>query len=119
MIRKTLLILGLSFLAFPALADFERVKTKAAMTELVVGNKYVNPKDGAWFSFRADGSLDGGYKKDPLTGTWRWKSKMACFSRSLGDTQLPDDCIAIYFEGNQLITIRDKGKGRQTLYNKR
>lgn len=119
MIRKSLLILGLSFLAFPALADFERIKTKATMTELVVGNKYVNPKDGAWFSFRADGTLSGGYKKDPLTGNWRWKSRMACFSRSLGDQKLPDDCIVIHIDGNQLVTIRDNGKGRQTLYTKR
>lgn len=119
MIRKTLLVLVLSFAAIPAYADFQRIKTKAMMTENVVDNKYVNPKDGAWFVFRADGNLDGGYKKEPLTGNWRWKSRMACFSRSLGDKKLPDDCIVIHIDGNQLITIRDRGKGRQTLYKKR
>ena len=41
-----------------------------------------------------------------LTGTWKWRSKRVCYTRFLGGEQLPDNCIAIHVDGNNLTTTR-------------
>lgn len=119
MFKPTLLAITLALTAAPAYAGWERVKSKDVLFANVVGNDYVNPDNGAWFRFGQGGVLSGGFDGQDITGKWRWSGRMVCFSRKLGGNPLPKDCVTVHLDGKKLATIKNKGKGRQTVYRRR
>lgn len=105
-------------LAGQAQAEWVQVADRSTFVAEVVGNSYVDG-GGNWFQFNADRSLVGGANDQALTGNWWYRRGMVCFDRALGGAELPSDCIEVYVDGNQLVTIRDRGRGRQTQYTRR
>lgn len=119
MLKPALTIAVLSLVATQANAGWEQVTSKAVLSANVVGNEYVNPSNGAWFSFRADGSLDGGYQGKSMTGKWRWSGGKVCFTRALAGKALPKDCVTVHMDGSKIVTTKNNGKGKQTQYRRR
>ena len=103
--------------ASPVWASFLQISDPDTFSSTVVGQVYVDEK-GAWFRFNEDGTLSGGAGGQDLTGNWSFQRGMACFNRALGGEALPSDCIVILVDGNQLVTVREQGKGRQTVYTR-
>lgn len=113
--NRLIAIAGALLIAGPAAAEWERIESKAALARQVVGTQFIEPKSKAWFRLNADGSLSGAYQGKDLTGTWKWRSKRVCYTRKLGGERLPDNCITIHIDGNNLATTRQKG-GTQVFY---
>ena len=107
----------LAFCGGTAHADWARITDGATFTAKVVGNSYADA-NGAWFRFNSDGTLSGGASGQALTGQWEFRNGGACFNRALGGQTLPPDCIVVFVDGNQLVTVRDAGRGRQTVYTR-
>ena len=114
---KRLLIAAFALCATTAQAEWSQIKDANSFGAAVVGNAYADG-NGNWFRFNANGTLDGGANGQALTGNWRYRNGMACFSRALGGNALPSDCIVVMVDGNRLVTVRDQGRGRQTLYTR-
>lgn len=112
-------ILTAAFLlaAAPAWAAWQQINDANSFSSNVVGNSYADA-DGNWFRFNANGTLDGGSFGRSLTGNWQFSRGMACFNRSMDGTALPSDCIVVLTSGNQLVTVRDQGRGKQTVYTR-
>lgn len=116
MLRIFLSIFAL--VAFPAWANWNQIADAQTFNASVVGNVYVTD-NGTWFRFNANGSLDGGADGKALTGRWQYTRGMACVgSRTFGGDPLPDDCVVVLTSGNQLVTVRNQGAGRQTVYTR-
>ncbi len=116
--RIALATAALMLAALPAQADWTQIKSQNDLRAQVLENRYVEPETKAWFTLKRDGSLTGSARGQELTGTWRWKRGVVCYDRRLGGEDLPSNCIAIMVNGNELVTIRDSGKGRQIRYDK-
>ena len=102
-------------LATPALAEWNRIDSKDEFQQLVMGKSFVHPETKAWFQFVPNGQLAGGARGEKLTGKWRWTGSQACYSRKLGTESFPNDCVALWVDGNKLTTKR-KSDGRQIQY---
>ncbi len=116
--RLTLATTALLLTTLPAQADWAQIKSQKDLRAQVLDNRYVEPQTKAWFSLKSDGTLTGAARGEELTGTWRWKRGVVCYDRKLGGEALPSNCIAIMVNGDELVTIRDSGKGRQIRYDK-
>jgi len=104
-------------LASPSFAAWQQISDANMFSSQVVGNSYVDSV-GNWFRFNANGTLSGGANGKDLAGHWQFTRGFACFKRTLGGEALPNDCIVVLIDGNDLVTVRQEGKGRQTQYVK-
>lgn len=109
------IIFGL--MALPASAEWQQIFDQNTFDAQVVDTSFQDSA-GNWFRFNSDGSLSGGSGGKDLTGTWRFDNGFACFDRKLGKERLPSDCIVVLINGEQLVTVRNQGKGRQTQYTR-
>ena len=116
--RITLTVAALLLTTLPAHADWTQIKSQKELRSQVLDNRYIEPKSKARFALNRDGKLDGSARGTALTGTWRWKRGVVCYDRKLGGEDLPSNCIVIMVNDNELITVRDSGKGRQIRYQK-
>lgn len=110
-------IAALVLTATAAQAEWNQIADADAFSANVVDNSYID-EAGSWFRFNADGSLAGGAQGRELTGMWNFERGMACYSRALGGEALPSDCIVVLVDGDQLVTVRQQGTGKQTVYTR-
>ena len=100
-------------LSIPATAgDFKRIKKKSEYLKMVADKKLV--ADWGWVIASSDGSLMGQINGQSAQGKWDWKGGYWCRTITFGSTSMPRDCQSIHVSGDNVVAIRDKGKGKQT-----
>lgn len=109
----TVAALSLSLLAGPTLAgSLKRIRKEADFVAQVAGRTLTN--DHGKIVIRADGTLSGKYNGESYTGAWKWSKNYWCRNAKLGNKSIGTNCHVIRVGGDQLLLIRDKGKGRET-----
>jgi len=112
---KTFLLTLITSLALPTLAsaeDFQRIKSKSDYLNTVADRTLV--ADWGWVKASSDGRLTGEVNGEAAQGAWEWRRGFWCRTISYGSTTLPSNCQAIFVSGDTLVSIRDRGKGKQT-----
>ena len=92
--------------------EFKRIKQKAEYLNTVADRKLV--ADWGWVIAASDGTIMGQISGQPAQGKWAWKGGYWCRTIAFGDTKMPLDCQSIHVSGDTVVSIRDKGKGKQT-----
>lgn len=93
-------------------SEFKRIETKAEYLNVVAGKRMV--AEWGWVTAAADGNLTGKVNGQAAQGKWDWKNGFWCRTISFGSTNMPRNCQAIFVSGDNLVSIRDKGQGKQT-----
>jgi len=68
------------------------------------------------FSYSTDGTMQGTFGGQPLTGIWREENGLFCRSGMLGDIEITDACQSFVVSGNTLTLTHVAGTQRVTTY---
>ena len=101
------LILGLSVVASPVLAD--RVTDRAAFVGLVGGRALTAL--GVRLIVAPDGGIGGRAFGRDVTGRWTWDGGYFCRTMQAGDRVFARDCQVVQHEGDRVRFIADRGAG--------
>ena len=97
-------------LAAPALADFQKVQTKAEFLQYVSGKTLNRPL--VRLQVLPDGRISGKGAGWAVTGQWTWKGGYLCRSLEWGGDDLGYNCQEVKVSGNQMRITSDQGVGR-------
>lgn len=106
---------ALAFISIPALAGgMKRIKKEANFNAIVVG-KTITAKDTT-VVLHPNGKITGKYKADKITGAWNWSKGYYCRNVNVGKKKLGSNCLVVKHSGDQLLFIRDQGKGEKRTF---
>ena len=109
MIKLTLFTAAATLLASTAFADLERITSRNTLMQQVVGDRFNDIAQDAWFELRANGQIVGGFRGGDVAGTWEWSNGQVCFDRSLNGEPIGTSCVNIEVDGDSVRTIRGDG----------
>ena len=92
--------------------EFKRLKTKSEYLTTVADRKLV--AEWGWVIAASDGTMMGQINGQPAQGKWNWQGGYWCRTISYGSNDLPRNCQTVHVSGDTVVSIRDKGKGKQT-----
>lgn len=92
--------------------DFKRITKKSDYLSIVADKKIV--ADWGWLIAASDGTLIGEINGEAAQGKWDWEGGYWCRTVSFGSTTMSRNCQSIHISDNNLVAVRDKGKGDQT-----
>lgn len=96
-------------------AQAKDLKKQNQFIEAVADKKLVS--GDTWLIISSDGKLEGtGRNNAKVTGAWAWSKRYWCRNVVVGQKKLPEDCLKVKIEGNQVEFVRNKGKGDAIVY---
>ena len=108
---------AIALLAGPALAEFEKVNTRAEFLQLVSGKSLTRPL--VRISVLPDGRISGTGASWDVTGQWKWQGGYLCRTLQWGGDDLGYNCQEVKAKGNRVRITSDKGKGQSALFRLR
>ncbi|UWR11116.1 dihydrodipicolinate reductase [Sulfitobacter mediterraneus] len=109
---KRLIALGaatLMALAGPAIADFQKVSSRAEFVALVDGKTLSRPLVRLQVS--SDGRISGRGATWDINGRWQWKGGYLCRSLEWGGDDLGYNCQEVRVNGQRMRITSDRGTG--------
>lgn len=90
-------------------AGFKRIKTAADFKAKIVGKTLSVGK--STFIVQPDGSLTGSTPTGKVVGKWNWQQGFYCRALRIGKKNFPSDCQLVRFNGDEVVFVRQQGKG--------
>ena len=90
------------------------IETKEDYLKFLAGRKALY--ENGWSNFFPNGTWHATYKGKKISGTWRWEDRYLCRKGTIDCKPMLENCIAFSRskDGKEIISTRDKGKGRVT-----
>lgn len=94
----------------PALADFQRVESRADFIALVSGKTLTRPLVKLQVS--PNGQISGKGATWPVSGQWQWKDGYLCRTLEWGGDDMGYNCQEVKANGAQVRITSDRGTGQ-------
>ena len=92
---------------------FTPITERAEFVSLIEGKKFRG--DGNWWTISGDGQMFGNFKKGRLEGTWEWRDGAWCRTYELAGKTKEENCQNIAVKGKQVMFIKDRAEGAQSI----
>lgn len=92
--------------------------TSAASFNSQVVDQFFGDEGGSSVA-KSDGTIEGNFGGQVLSGTWTWKDGMFCRTSTLGDLDIGSDCLVIEVTDLQMRLTLDQGNGPSIIYNRK
>jgi hypothetical protein len=97
-------------LSAPALAEFQKIDSKAEFVSAVSGKTLTRPL--VKLQVLPNGRISGKGARWDVTGQWEWKGGYLCRSLNWGGDDLGYNCQEIKVNGSKMRITSDRGEGR-------
>ena len=116
-VLATTIAFALAIGATPALAELQKIDSRADFLALVDGKTLVRPL--VRLKVKPDGSISGKGAAWDVTGQWQWKSGYLCRSLNWGGDDLEYNCQEVKSNGDKMRITSDRGTGMTALFRLR
>ncbi len=96
--------------AAPASAEYERIESRSAFSETVVGRKLT--RFGIEVTVTPGGEITGSAFGRSVGGRWEWREGFFCRELSWGDQTFGGNCQTVMRDGTSVRFTSDRGSGR-------
>ena len=97
--------------------NWRHITSEFAFGTEVVGQFFGD--DGGSSIAKADGTIEGEFGGETLSGTWAWNDGFFCRTSTLGDLDLGSDCLVIEVADTQMRLTLDRGEGPSIIYDRK
>ncbi|MEO9862833.1 MAG: hypothetical protein ABJM61_05295 [Yoonia sp.] len=90
-------------------------------SEEVFGTEVVDQffgDEGGQSVAKSDGTIEGEFGGQVLSGTWAWEDEMFCRTSMLGDMDIGSDCLVIEVTDEQMRLTMGQGEGPSVIYDR-
>ena len=97
--------------------NWRHITSESVFTEEVVDQYFGD--DGGKSIAKSDGTIEGDFGGQKLSGTWQWQDGYFCRTSTLGDLDIGSDCLVIEVTDKQMRLTLGKGEGPSIIYDRK
>lgn len=95
-----------------------RQVTSAEVFAIEVVDQFFGDEGGQSVA-KADGTIEGEFGGQVLSGTWHWQDGLFCRTSTLGDLDIGSDCLVIEVTDQQMRLTLARGNGPSIIYDRK
>ena len=97
--------------------NWRHITSESVFIEEVVDQYFGD--DGGKSIAKSDGTIEGDFGGQKLSGTWQWQDGYFCRTSTLGDLDIGSDCLVIEVTDKQMRLTLGKGEGPSIIYDRK
>ncbi len=91
-----------------------RIRTESEFRAQIVGRAaWIDGRGGT--TAHPDGRVTGEWDGQRIVGAWVWNDGAYCRNLRIGSTETGTDCQHYFIRGNQVRSLSERGRGRETI----